>query len=347
MTQIRIIAGSYRGNNVVNTDFIMVKPYAEGVKGGYVTVRNDGQFNIDIDKVRVLVSGPEQIQYLNAADAPVLSPVAEAVQVEAAPQESDEEAMDRIAGRFSILHQMTRAAIAGDVRALIVSGPPGVGKSHGIEQELEKASMFTTLSEDNRKFDIIKGTATAIGLYQLLYKHSDAGSVLVLDDCDTVLGDDQALNILKGALDSGRRRRISWNAESRVLRENGVPDSFNFNGAVIFVSNLKFDQVKSSKIKEHTEALMSRCHYLDLTINTMRDRMLRIRQVHRDAELTGGLFSDYDFSGDEDLQILDFMEQNQTKLRELSLRVAMKLADLIKVSPANWKALAKDTCMKA
>jgi hypothetical protein len=70
--------------------------------------------------------------------------------------------------------------------------------------------------------------------------------------------------------------------------------------------------------------------------------MLRIRQVHRDAD--GGLFKEYDFESNEGDQILDFMWENRSVLREVSLRMALKIADLIKVDETDWKTLAMNTC---
>jgi hypothetical protein len=165
----------------------------------------------------------------------------------------------------------------------------------------------------------------------------------VFDDCDSAFSDELALNILKAALDSGKRRRIFWNSDSSMLRREGIPDSFEFKGSVIFITNLNFANVKSKKLQDHLEALQSRCHYLDLTIDTERDAMLRIRQVHRDAD--GGLFASYDFDGDEADHILDFMYENRTKLREVSLRMCLKIADLVKISSGNWRVLAQNTCM--
>jgi hypothetical protein len=161
-----------------------------------------------------------------------------------------------------------------------------------------------------------------------------------------VFGDELALNILKAALDSGKRRRICWNSDSRLLRDEGIPNSFNFNGSVIFITNLKFQNVRSKKLQDHLEALESRCHFLDLTIDSERDKMLRIKQVHRDADVTGGLFADYRFAGDEGEQVFAFMEQNITRLRELSIRMALKIADLVKMSPTKWQSLAENTVMK-
>jgi hypothetical protein len=129
-----------------------------------------------------------------------------------------------------------------------------------------------------------------------------------------------------------------------LLREEGIPNTFNFNGSAIFITNLKFGNLKSKKLQDHLEALQSRCHFLDLTIDGDRDKMLRIKQVHRDAD--GGLFKDYDFSDAQAQHVIDFMWDNHTKLREVSLRMCLKIADLVKISPNNWQNLAKTTCMK-
>jgi len=342
MSKVLVKFGEYRNQVVVDKTFTLVKGYQAGKKANYVTVKNEGQFNIGIDVVKVKVNSMSDVEFLNG-DAPVTNEVLTFTSNNAAAVvESDEEAMNRIATRFSVLDEMSSACIAGDIRAMIVSGPPGVGKSHGVTMQMEKASMFDKISGKRPRFEIVKGAISGIGLFATLYKYSDKKNVLVFDDCD-VWEDQDALNVLKGALDSGKTRRISWNKDSRLLREEGVPNTFNFNGSVIFITNLNFSDRKSNKIKAHLEALQSRCHYLDLTIDTERDKMLRIKQVHRDAD--GGLFKDYDFSAEQGDEILEFMWANQDKLREISLRMALKISDLVKISK-NWKNLAMSTCMK-
>jgi hypothetical protein len=329
---VRITSGSYRNAPVKGEVFQLVKGYQLGSKGGFVTVKNEGHFPGRPDEVRVNVDNQSMIEFVCGRDT---------VKVET-PKETDEEAMNRIATRFNVLDEMSKACIKGDIRAMIVTGPAGIGKSHGVTTQMEKASMFDVISERKPRFEIVKGAMSGIGLFAKLYKFSDAKNVLVFDDCD-IWEDQDAVNVLKGALDSGKTRRISWNKDSRILREEGIPNSFNFNGSIIFITNKTFDNKKASKMQPHLDALQSRCHFLDLTVDSERDKMLRIKQVHRDAD--GGLFADYDFDQVQTDEIMSFIWDNHTKLREVSLRMCLKIADLVKIS-ANWRDLAKATCMK-
>jgi len=337
MTTVLIKNGVYRNQLVNNVAFTLVKDFQTGAKGNFITVKSDGFFGEEFDIVRVKVNSIEDVEITNQQ-----STGAKKVKTETVVQETDDEIMDRIEKRFDILQQMTRATISGDVRAMIVVGPPGVGKSFGVEHELEKSGMFDKIAGRRIKYEIIKGAMTPIGLYCTLYRMSDPQNVLVFDDCDSVFQDDLALNILKAALDSGKKRKIYWNSDSAMLRREGVPDSFDFKGAAIFITNLKFENLKSKKMQDHLEALQSRCHFLDLTLDTMRDKLLRIKQIFRQ----GQLFNDYEFDPKVGEEIIEFMKDNQDKLREISLRMALKLADLTKVSANNWKTLAISTCMK-
>lgn len=341
---VRVVAGEYRKAPIQNTVFPQIRGYQIGAKGGYVTVDATHMLG-EGRQIRVLVANKNAVkratleEYMAQGENCTVAPQAEPVAV---PTETEEQAIERIRERFEILHEMTKASVSGDIRAMIVSGPPGVGKSYGIEQEIEKATLFDQVAGRGLRAEVIKGSATPIGLYQTLYKYSDPNCVVVFDDCDSILLDDVSLNLLKGALDSGKKRKISWLADSRVLRDEGIPSTFEFKGSAIFITNLKFDKMKSQKLRDHLDALQSRCHYLDLTLDTVRDRILRIKQIAGD----GALFQDYDFDKVVQDEIIDFMTENSSRLREISLRMAIKIADLRKMSPTRWKRLAETTCMK-
>ena len=259
-------------------------------------------------------------------------------------KETDEEILNRLRDRFEILDDMTRAVKKGDVRAMIVTGPPGVGKSFGVEKVLSKHDVFANVANDEKlkKYEVVKGAMSAIGLYSKLYEYSDKKCILVFDDCDSVLLDDLSLNILKAALDTSKKRMIHWNTDSRLLRSEGVPNSFEFKGGAIFITNIKFDHVKSKKLQDHLEALESRCHYLDLTIDTQREKVLRIKQVVTEC----GMLDSYELTDEAKLEVVDFVDANKDRMRELSLRTVLKVADLRVSMPAKWKAVAEMTCMR-
>ena len=258
-------------------------------------------------------------------------------------KETDAEIIERLRERFEILEDMTRAVKKGDVRAMIVSGPPGVGKSFGVEKVLGKHEMMANIANDSKlkKFEIVKGAMSAIGLYKKLYEYSDRKCVLVFDDCDSVLLDDVALNILKAALDSSKKRTISWNTDARSLSQEGVPNQFEFSGGAIFITNIKFENVRSKKLQDHLAALESRCHYLDLTIDTDREKLLRIKQIVND-----GMLDEYEFTEEDKQEVIEFVYANAKRMRELSLRMVLKVADLRKSMPSTWKRVAELSCMK-
>ena len=331
--QVRIANGTYRNINVKDVVFPLIKDYKQGKTGNFVTVDGSAVPGFPDRSIRVKVVDKSEFDYMEDGE--------NVVSGQAAQLETDDEIIDRLRERFSILEDMTYAACDGVVRGMVVTGPPGVGKSFGVEQVLKDAGIMKKLSQDSlRRFGVEKGAATPIGLYQLLYDYSAAGSVLVLDDCDSVLYDELSLNLLKAALDSGAKRTLSWRSESRALANNGVPDQFDFKGSIIFITNVKFERTRG-KLKDHLDAIMSRCHYLDLTLDTMRDKFLRCKQIVGD-----GMLDTYKFGEDETKDLMDYIYTNKNKLREMSLRMVLKIADLKKMNAKKWKSYAESTCMK-
>ena len=315
--------------NLAGMVFPLVEEFKVGAKGGYVTV--DG---------RAVNGFPDRAIKIACHDGAAYT-IASANEVVTNREETDEETIERLRERFEMLEDMTRATKKGDVRAMIVSGPPGVGKSHGVEKVLGKHDLIATLGDRPSKYEVVKGAMSAIGLYCKLYKMADKDNVIVFDDCDSIFSDELSLNILKAALDSKKKRTIHWNTDSYKLRNEGVPDSFNFEGSAIFITNLKFDNVKSAKMRDHLTALESRCHYIDLAIDTDREKLLRIKQITKD-----GMLDTYALEDGVEQEIIDFIDINKGRLRELSLRTVLKVADLAKAFPTKWEAMAENTVMR-
>ena len=250
-------------------------------------------------------------------------------------QESDADIRKRLDARFRALDVMARATAKGINRAMIVQGPPGLGKSHGVERAAEEIAG---------DFEHIKGYIRPTGLFKTLYKNRHKGNLIVFDDIDSLFGEETCLNILKSACDSSDVRKISWLSNAVMEDEDGeeIPSSFIFNGSIIFITNIDFQQQidKGAKMAPHFEAMMSRSHVLNLGIKNKRDYIVRIKQV-----LDAGMLDDV-LAADDKTEIVAFIEDNMDHMRELSLRMVKKLADLMLMDRAGWKDLAAITCMK-
>ena len=256
-------------------------------------------------------------------------------------RETDLQIEARISERFEVLETLTDASIQGDCRALIVSGPPGLGKSFTVEAKLEAwdptASIYT----------FVKGYVKSTGLFKLLYQHRMKGQVLVFDDADTIFYDDTSLNFLKAVCDSSDRRRVSYLADYTMIDDDSgtiIPRSFEFEGTIIFITNLDFQNLidRGHKLAPHLAALVSRAHYIDLTLRTRKDYMVRINQV-----MKMGLLKNAGLNLAQEAEVMDFIHRHESTLRELSLRIVLKVAVLRKSNRPNWEALARATCCRS
>lgn len=330
MKTVEIINGTYKFSGVpadmAGHQFPLVSDFRVGKNGGYIVVDGCPVPGFPDRNIRIKMDSADDYRVISGETV--------------AKEETDEEVKNRLRSRFQILNEMTKAVKRGDVTALIVSGAPGVGKSHGIEQVMQYYETLEMLGME-RKHEFVKGNMSAIGLYVKLYNMREKDNVLIFDDCDAIFEDVLSLNILKAALDSKPKRTINWNTDSHKLRSEDIPDSFTFEGGAIFITNVKFSNIRSKKLRDHIEALESRCHYLDLTIDTPRDKMLRIEQVIED-----GMLDQYDFDDDMITTVMEYIENNKDKFRELSLRTVVKLIDLVRAFPETWQDVAVLTLMR-
>ena len=195
MQLIKFTEGYYniRGNalNVADLEFPLVNEFKIAKDGsGFVTVDGSYQPGFPTRNIRI------------RCEADGFAPVAEGEASPVTREESDEEVIERLRQRFDILKDMTKAVKEGTVRAMIVTGPPGVGKSFGVDEVLSANNLFDTIGNRPPKYEVVKGAMSAVGLYCKLYEYADKGNVVVFDDCDSLLLYDLSLNILKAALDS-------------------------------------------------------------------------------------------------------------------------------------------------
>jgi hypothetical protein len=246
----------------------------------------------------------------------------------------------KIAERFDVLAMLAEGVVAGNIRSIICSGAPGVGKTYTLEKRLAAAKRASEIND----VEYIKGTISPIGLFLKLWENREQGSVLVLDDIDSVFGDEEAMNILKTALDTSKKRCISWIKDSSYLRENDIPDTFEYQGQIVFLTNLNLDaQVqKGGRMAAHMGALLSRACYLDLGIHTPQQVLVRIEQVLESTNMA----KENKIKDSQVVEIVKFMKDNVGTLRSLSLRTVLQIASYMHTTP-DWQKLARNTLLRS
>lgn len=232
--------------------------------------------------------------------------------------------------RFEFVEQMVGMVSKKTIASAIITGQGGLGKTHTVLKALERGGYtnITDLADFevgdilymSKCYRIVKGFSTAKGLYRTLFENN--GSVLVFDDCDSVLKDPVALNVLKGALDSYGERYINWNAD---MRDDDLPRSFKFTGSIVFISNMDLDRID--------QAIRSRALCVDLSM-TQEQKVERMEVLVESPEF----LEEYDIT--DKRNAIAFIREHKDNVANLSLRTLIATTK-IAAEGGDWKQLAK------
>jgi|GEM_PF-1462143 len=251
-------------------------------------------------------------------------------------EKSDEEIDIDIRERFLAMNEFVISVAEQKHRSLIISSPPGIGKTEGVMRILDKHGF---------EYNFVSGSASAVGIYEMLYANRAPNQIVIFDDCDRPFFDEESLNVLKKACDTKKVRTISWLKKSSLFDEEGepIPKQFYYEGSCIFITNKDLYEMSKSGNKncEHIEAIITRSLYVHLGIRTAREYLIRINQV-----LEEGMLRKEGISKQEENEIMGFIYEHKDKLIDLSLRMVLKIASIYKNNYDNWKTLAKVACFK-
>jgi hypothetical protein len=247
-----------KGTNVsirLRTGEVVFGKYEKEGKNGYHTVRTaDGQtYDRKLDKIKVL--SDDDVDFHQN-----MHPVANNNTAKPAPHYMTPPSQFSINDKFKFLENMVGMVVKKTAVSMVITGEGGLGKTYTVKTEILKRNLV-----EDHDYMIIKGFSTAKGLYRTLYENSD--KLIVFDDCDEVLKNDVAKNLLKGALDSYDERIISWITNSF---SDDLPSSFEFEGQIIFISNLPQHKVD--------QAILSRSMSIDLSMDTTT-KIERMREI--------------------------------------------------------------------
>lgn len=210
--------------------------------------------------------------------------------------------------RFEFLKDLTSMVVCQVSPSLVLTGEGGLGKTH---------SVLTTIGEsilEKSEWCQIKGFSTARGLYNCLYDNN--GKLIVFDDCDSILEDKVALNILKSALDSYDTRTITW--MSKMSKSDEYPSQFNFTGRVIFISNKPKSSIDG--------AILSRSLVVDLS-------MTRDEKIERMSYIIEDILPDYPL--DVKMDALNFLKTRVTDA--ITIRSLISVSKIRMTFSTGWE----------
>ena len=305
MMDMKILPGTAVSIRLRSGEVVFGKYIKEG-RNEYHTIESDDgrKFDRRIEKIKILSS--TDIQNVGTQTS---SDIGEQVVSMTPPTQFN------INDKFRFLENMIRMVIKKTSVSMIITGEGGLGKSHSVKQEILKKNLI-----EDFDYVIVKGYSTPRGLYRTLYEHSD--KLIIFDDCDEVLKDPTAKNLLKGALDSYDERKISWITNKELP---DLPSEFSFNGRIIFVSNLPQERID--------QAILSRSMSIDLSMtNPVKIERMRaiIDKIRPDIQL------------DVKEECMELLEEYQHHCGDLNFRTLMKVISMRTDSEngEDWKDMA-------
>lgn len=232
--------------------------------------------------------------------------------------------------RFSIMEDYVSMVANRHLASTVITGEGGLGKSFTVMKSLRAAGLQSLDKMDigartlttKLGYTVVKGYSTAKALFRTLYDNRN--HIIVFDDCDSILRDPNAVNVLKAALDSYDVRTVTWNSEGFGGGDDDLPRSFEFTGGVIFISNMPKDRIP--------QAIRSRAVCADVCM-TRKEVIERMKTIVKADEFLP------DFDQAIKMEAMDFVAENAFNplVKELNLRSLINVAKTRAALPDGWK----------
>ncbi len=226
------------------------------------------------------------------------------------------------------LDSFVQMLVNGKCRAFVVSGPAGSSKTSSTTSLLKRYSPTSCVH--------ISGTLSPIMVYIKMYRHSNPGEVIVLDDVDSLYKSLEGMNVIKAATDSGPKRMVSWLTANPLLKAWGIPNTFEFKGGMVLISNESMNSKRGSKLSVHMKAIADRLYHIPMGTDDKEEQFHQLCYY----VVKQGMLRARGLSPKQESEILQYITDHYDRLPSITLRTATKLADLMQQAPSEWEALA-------
>jgi hypothetical protein len=251
-----------------------------------------------------------------------------------------------VVDKFNTVHEMTKLFVSNKysaLKGLLISGDAGTGKTHWVQK------AFIDMDKTEDVYYVKAASISAAALYCIFYQYRYKNKVVVLDDCDIIhkTGKDKSdiLDMLKGVTEVTKGPRfISWEKASpnQLMRDNNIPTKFEFKGSVVWITNDTIEDI-SKKCKSHWNALSSRFNQIKVYF-TEQEKLLYTLYLIEECDMLGknceGKEGGYSLKIQS--EVIDYINDNYKNFKEITPRLATKIADIRHNFPKNWKKLVSN-----
>lgn len=290
------------------------------------TVNSSVKFDRQSGKYVAMADGKVVTQTKSLARAKRLLKAHLSGLVQMEQEEQDSGLQFSVADRFAFVEALSTMVATGKAPSAIITGEGGIGKTFTVTKTLRALGLVANTDEGadqlppSKVFTVVKGYSTPMALYRTLYENSDR--IIVFDDCDSIMKDPVAINLLKAALDSYSKRIVSWNSEQRG---NDLPSSFQFHGGVVFISNHTLGTLD--------QAIRTRALCVDLSM-TADQKLERMEQIVASGDFLA------EAPDEHKADALAAIKENLALVRNLSLRTLVQVTKVRSTDRRDWKRLA-------
>jgi hypothetical protein len=248
----------------------------------------------------------------------------------------------RVKSKFGAIQHIAEVFVTGQSaqRGLLISGDAGTGKSHYVKQAF--ISTNTTKRVDYQK----SKTFTPPALYAKLWENRMPGDVVVFDDCslESMTGESfrKWTSWIKGGLELSKGpKMIGYEAASKnaLFEELGVEPEFDFQGSIIWITNTRFDKL-AKKFGDHWDAVKGRFIPVEVFL-TKEEKYMYTNYLIEEVDMLGNNCEAKDGGYSEEIieLTLEYLCDNYDNFKEITPRVAIKVADTMEMYPTMWKSI--------